>query len=141
MKQKLFVNPPVIFSQPQTGTARKRSCGEVSSQAGSISAQSRCFGLHSWQSQPLTATPPSTKKCCVQLDPSLPQPYSDSESKVLLNQFIHYVKILYRCSAVEKHTEVLKLQTPGKMFINLAFIDRKTKGLRTEYDEITEAMV
>ena len=132
MKPKPSVNPPNIFSQP---------CGEVSFQAGSISAQSRCFGLHSWQSQPLTAIPPSAKKHCVQSDPSLPPPYSDSESKALFNQFIHYVKILYRRSPVEKRTEVLKLQTPGKMFINLACIDRKTEGLRTEYDEITEAMV
>ena len=141
IKPKLSVNPPVIFSQPLTGTARKRSSfeqGEVISQVGSISAQTRYFGL---QSQPLTATPPSAKKHCVQQDPSLSAPYSDSGSKALFNQFIHYVKRLYRRSPVEKRPEVLKLQTPGKMFINLAFIDRKTEGLRTEYDEITEAMV
>ena len=141
MKPKLSVNPPVILSQPLTGRARKRSCGEVSSQAGSSSAQSRCFGLYSWQSQTLTATPPSVKKHCVQPDHSLSLTSSDSGSKALFNQFIQYVKTLYRRSTVEKRTEVLKLQTPGKMFINLAFIDSKTEGLRTKYDEITEAMV
>ena len=48
---------------------------------------------------------------------------------------------MYRRSPIEKRTEVLKLPTPGKVYINLACIDRKTEGLRTEYDEITEAMV
>ena len=55
---------------------------------------------------------------------------------------------MYRSRVIEKSPEVLKLPTPGKVFINLAFIDRKTEGLwkrdggsRTEYDEITEAMV
>ena len=143
MKPKLSVNPPVILSQPLTGRAQKRSSFEqvnVSSQAGSVSAKPRSFGLDSWQSQPLMAAPLSAKRHCVQPDPS-PLPYSDSGSKALFNQFIQYLKTLYRRSPVEKRTEVLKLQTPGKMFINLACIDRKTKGLRTEYDEITEAMV
>ena len=144
MKPKLSVNPPAIFSQPLTGTARKRSSFEkvnICSQAGSVSAKPRSFGLHSWQSQPLMAAPLSAKRHCIEPDPSPPQPYSDSGSKALFNQFIQYVKTLYRRSPVEKRTEVLKLRTPGKMFINLAFIDRKTEGLRTEYDEITEAMV
>ena len=55
---------------------------------------------------------------------------------------------MYRSRVIEKRPEVLKLPTPWKLFINLAFIDRKTEGLwkrdggsRTEYDEITEAMV
>ena len=144
MKPKLSVNPPAIFSQPLTGTARKRSSFEkvnICSQAGSVSAKPRSFGLHSWQSQPLMAAPLPAKRHCIEPDPSPPQPYSDSGSKALFNQFIQYVKTLYRRSPVEKRTEVLKLRTPGKMFINLAFIDRKTEGLRTEYDEITEAMV
>ena len=144
MEPKLSVNPPVILSQPLTGRARKRSSFEqvnVSSQAGSISAQTRSFGLQSWQSQPLMAAPPFAKKHCVQPDPSLSQPYSESHSKALFNQFIQYVKILYKSSPLEERTEVLKLRTSGKMFINLAFIDRKTRGLRAEYDEITEAMV
>ena len=141
---KLSFNPPVITSQPVTGTARKRSSFEqvnVSSPTGSFSAQPRSFGLHSWQSQHLMAAPPSAKKQCIQPDPSPPQPYFDSESKALFNLFVQYLKILYRSSPLEERTEVLKLKTPGKMFINLACIDRKTKGLRTEYDEITEAMV
>ena len=87
------------------------------------------------------AAPPFAKKHCVQSDPSPPQPYSDSGSKALFNQFVQYVKILYRSSPLEERTEVLKLKTSGKMFINLACIDRRTEGLRTEYDEITEAMV
>ena len=144
MKPKLSVNPPVIYSQPVTSTARKRYSfeqGGIMFQAGNASAQPRSFDLHSWQSQPLMAAPPSAKRQRIEPDPSPALPCSDSGSKSLFNQFIQYVKTLYRRSPVEKRPEVLKLQTPGKMFINLAFIDRKTKGLRTEYDEITEAMV
>ena len=144
MKPKLFVVPPVKLSQCLRGRHRKRSSFEqvnVSSQACSISAQPRPCGSHSWQSQSLMATPPSTKRHCSHPDLSVSLPYSDSGSKALFNQFIRYVKILYRSSPLEERTEVLKLQTPGKMFINLACIDRKTEGLRTEYDEITEAMV
>ena len=144
MNPTLSFNPPVITSQPVTGTARKRSSfeqGEVSSQTGSVSAQSRSCGLYSRQSQPLMAAPPSAKKHCIEPDPSLSLPYSDSGSKALFNQFIQYVKILYRSNPLEERTEVLKLRTPGKMFINLACIDRKTEGLRTEYHEITEAMI
>ena len=144
MKPKLSVNPPVILSQPLTGRDRKRSSFEqvnVSSQAGSVSAQPRSFGLHSWQSQPLMAAAPFAKRHCVQSDPLLPQPYCNSSSKALFNLFVQYLKILYRSSPLEERTEVLKLRTPGKMFINLACINRKTEGLRTEYDEITEAMV
>ena len=144
MNPELSFNPPVITSQPLTGTARKTSSFEqvnVSSQAGSMSVQSRFFGPHSWQSQPLMAAPPSEKRRCIEAHPSPLLLYSESGSKALFNQFIQYVKRLYRRTQVEKRPEVLKLKTPGKTFINLAFIDRKTEGLRTEYDEITEAMV
>ena len=140
MNPKLSLNSPVVFSQPLTGTARKRSSFEQSEVSSQASAQPRSCGSH-WQSQHLMAAPLSAKSHCVQPDPSPPQPYPDSGSKALFNQFIEYVKTLYRSCPIQKHPEVLKLKTPGKMFINLAFIDRKTKGLRTEYDEITEAMV
>ena len=115
--------------------------GGVSSQAGNATAQPRTFGPHSWQSQHLMAKPPPAKRHCIQSDLSVLPPYSDSGSKAFFDKFIPYVKILYRSSPLEERTEVLKLRTPGMMFINLACIDRRTKGLRTEYDEITEAMV
>ena len=73
--------------------------------------------------------------------------HPNSWSEGLLAQFIEYLKSLYMSSPVEKRTVVLKLPNPGNVFINLAFIDRNTKGLMTddnktkEYDEITEAMV
>ena len=74
--------------------------------------------------------------------------HDDPKIEVLYGAFINHVKILYRSREIEKCPEVLKLPTPGKMFINLAFINRKTEGLwkssdgsKTEYDEITEAMV
>ena len=65
----------------------------------------------------------------------------DSGRRELFQQFTESVKSLYRSSAVEVCTQVLKLPTSREKFINLACIDRKTEGLRTEYDEITEAMV
>ena len=133
----------MVSSQPPPSitVTGKSEQSVASSQAGSVAAQPRSCGTHSWQSQPLTAVPPSAKRHCIEPDPSLSQSYSDSSSKALFNQFIQYVKRLYKRSPVEKRTEVLKLKTPGKMFINLACIDRKTEGLRTEYNEITEAMV
>ena len=60
----------------------------------------------------------------------------------LYKQFIDFVKTRYRLHQVERDPKVLKWpSTPSKVYINLAFIDRKTRGLRTMYDEITEAMV
>ena len=74
--------------------------------------------------------------------------HDDPKAAALYETFRKNVKALYRSTDIEKRPEVLKLDTPGKMFINLAFIDRKTEGLwkssdgsKTEYDEITEAMV
>ena len=74
--------------------------------------------------------------------------HDDPKIEALYGAFINLVKILYRSREIEKCPEVLKLPTPGKMFINLAFINRKTEGLwkssdgsKIEYDEITEAMV
>lgn len=57
------------------------------------------------------------------------------------SQFKEHVKSLYQRSALENRKEVLKMKTPGKLYINLVCIDRKTDVLRREYDEITEAMV
>ena len=81
-------------------------------------------------SKPLVNMSSNTERLC-------PSPWSEG----LLGEFLKYLKSLYSSCPVEKCTNVLKLPNPGNVFINLAFIDRKTKGLRTEYDEITEAMV
>ena len=88
--------------------------------------------------QLMAPRPSATRQPHLETDISLPMPH---DSKALFNQFIQYVKILYKSSPVEKRTEVLKLATPGEVYVNLACIDRKTEGLRTKYDEITEAMV
>ena len=112
---------------------RKRSYSHVSME----SSQSYPKHTSTWHSQAMVGAAHTPKR--PHLNISLDHP--DTNSKALLKQFIDYVKALYRASPVEKRTEVIKLPTPGKMFINLACIDRKTEGLRTEYDEITEAMV
>ena len=112
---------------------RKRSYSHVRME----SSQSYPKHNSTWHSQAMVGAAHTPKR--PHLNISLDHP--DTNSKALLKQFIDYVKALYRASPVEKRTEVIKLPTPGKMFINLACIDRKTEGLRTEYDEITEAMV
>ena len=68
--------------------------------------------------------------------------HDDPKAAALYAAFINHVKTLYRLIEIEKRAEVLKLYTPGNIFINLAFIDRKTEGLwkssdgsKTEYDE------
>ena len=73
---------------------------------------------------------PPPKRHCVQYD-----------AKELVAQFKEYVKTLYRIKKVERDANILKLPTPSLEYINLAIIDRKSKGLKSEYDKITEAMV
>ena len=63
------------------------------------------------------------------------------DAKELVAQFKEYVKTLYRSRKVERDANILKLPTPSIEYINLAIIDRKSKGLKSEYDKITEAMV
>ena len=60
-----------------------------------------------------------------------------------MTQFIDYVRTVYkRGSEVERDTKVVKWPpTLSKVFINLACIDRKSRGLKAEYDDIIEAMV
>ena len=73
---------------------------------------------------------PPPKRHCVQYD-----------AKELVAQFKEYVKTLYRSKKVERDANILKLSTPSLEYINLAIIDRKSKGLKSDYDKITEAMV
>ena len=60
-----------------------------------------------------------------------------------MDNFIEYVKTVYRESDVERQTSVVKWPpTPSKVYINLVCIDRHSvSGRSREYDEITEAMV
>ena len=89
---------------------------------------------------------PPAKKSHTDTEPSS-LIHDDPKAAALYETFRKNIKTLYRSRDIEKRPEVLKLSTPGKMFINLAFIDRRTEGLyqsdgsKTEYDEITEAMV
>ena len=58
------------------------------------------------------------------------------------HQFIEYVNTVYKGSAVQRDTCVVKWPpTPSKVYINLVCIDRKVRGLRGKYDDVTEAMV
>ena len=61
----------------------------------------------------------------------------------VVNQFIDYVKTIYKESEVERDTKVVKWPpTPSTVFINLACINRKNVSEKSrEYAEITEAMV
>ena len=67
---------------------------------------------------------------------------SASDQTSFFHKFITFVKNRYKLSVVEKDPIALKWPpTPGRVYINLACIDRKVSGLRSVYDEITEAMV
>ena len=61
----------------------------------------------------------------------------------VVQQFIDYVKTIYRECVVERDTKVVKWPpTPSTVYINLACINRKSvSGKSREYTEITEAMV
>ena len=60
-----------------------------------------------------------------------------------IQQFIDYVKTIYRESEVERDTKVLKWPPTGStVYMNLACINRKiVSGKNRKYAEITEAMV
>ena len=108
------------YKRPRKARKPRRTCKKYAKQPR----------LSQPHSKPLVNMSSNTERLC-------PSPWSEG----LLGDFMKYLKSLYRSCPVEKRTNVLKLPNPGNVFINLAFIDRKTKGLKTEYDEITEAMV
>ena len=59
-----------------------------------------------------------------------------------MQQYIQYVKTVYRGSEVERDPKVVKLQKmPTKVYINLVCIDRKSVDNAREYDEVTRTMV
>ena len=129
---------PTTLLSPQRPSGRaltgKRSSSQLS--VGSSATTAAHMDLLETCVQPEMSVTPSKRP---HLEPEALLSHSDP--RTLFNKFIEGVKSLYRSSSVEKRTEVLKLPTPGNKFINLACIDRKTEGLKTEYDEITEAMV
>ena len=70
------------------------------------------------------------------------QASSHTLSSSHMQQYIQYVKTVYRGSVVERDQNVVKLQKmPTKVYINLVCIDRKSVDNAREYDEVTKAMV
>ena len=97
----------------------------------------------------LTVRPTPARKPTTQLKLTSP-PYfahlgeqsSSTEVKSPMDQFVDYVKTIYKSSAVERNVQAVKWPpTPSKTFINVACIDRKGACLANDYDEITEAMI
>ena len=59
-----------------------------------------------------------------------------------MDQFIDYIKTIYRQSDIQNDLNVIKWPpTPSKLFINLACIDWRTVVTQREADELTRAMV
>ena len=59
-----------------------------------------------------------------------------------MDQFIGYIKTIYKQSVIENNLNVIKWPpTPSKIFINLACIDWRTVVTQKEADELTRAMV
>ena len=70
------------------------------------------------------------------------QASSHNLSSSHMQQYIQYVKTVYRGSEVERDPKVVKLQKmPTKVYINLVCIDRKSVDNAREYDEVTRTMV
>ena len=72
------------------------------------------------------------------------QPSTSQRKPPLVTQYIDYVRTVYRKSKVERDTRTVKWPpTPSKVYINLVCIDRGkvTSGQRSEYEEVTKAMV
>ena len=85
-----------------------------------------------------TASSNNTQQTTVRASPSQ-KTVADTH---LPRLFIDYVTTIYKGSPVETNPTAVKWPpTPSKVYINLVCIDRKARGLRREYDEITEAMV
>ena len=149
----IHTQPPATQAlQQHTLSHQHPPCGTVTGKrshsqllADSLQAPSSpTHDLNPFQTNPLhvqTSIGATNLAKRLHLQPEAVGPHSYNDTRALFKQFIERVKALYRSSAIEKHTEVLKLQTAGDVFINFACIDRKTEGLRTEYNEITEAMV
>ena len=77
---------------------------------------------------------------------SAPQPATNQtvqNSRSPLDQYIDYVKTVYKKSEVERDTHTVKWPpTPSKVYINLVSINRKmSRGQMREYNEVTKAMV
>ena len=141
-----FQTQPPFGQHPQSPPHRalkgKQKCSHgSSSQANSCTIELNPFESLSLSTQTLMPGAPSAKRPHLKQGSSPPLSNVDSGRRALFQQFTESVKSFYKFSPVEVRIQVLKLPTAGKKFINLACIDRKTKGLRTEYDEITEAMV
>ena len=88
-----------------------------------------------------TVEPPAAKRA--RLQPPVAQPQAPNTSVIeLFHKFMAFVKNKYKLSEVERDPNALKWPpTPSRVYINLACIDRKVSGLKSLYDEITEAMV
>ena len=84
--------------------------------------------------------PQPTQHSAPQL-PTTSQTVQDSRSP--LDQYIDYVKTVYKKSEVERDTHTVKWPpTPSKVYINLVSINRKmSRGQMSEYNKVTKAMV
>ena len=97
--------------------------------------------------------PPPAKQPRLQHQPhsqptqhSAPQPATNQtvqDSKSPLDQYIDYVKTVYKKSEVERDTRTVKWPpTPSKVYINLVSINCKmSRRQMSEYNEVTKAMV
>ena len=97
--------------------------------------------------------PPPAKQPRLQHQPypqpaqhSAPQPATNQtvqDSRSPLDQYIDYVKTVYKKSEVERDTHTVKWPpTPSKVYINAVSINRKmSRGQMSEYNEVTKAMV
>ena len=118
-------------------------------QSGSSSVDSRPPPAKRVHLQPLmqhyrsNTEPQSTYNQSHSSSSSLGSPSArNAGAKSPMDQYVDYVKDVYRQSAIEKDPSVLKWPpTPSEVFISLACIDRTTLVTTEDVDEYTRAMV
>ena len=119
--------PPCSTSTPHHNfqIGQKRA-GQGQSQLQHISDHALQTESHDTTNE--CALPPAKKVC--------------QDATCAMDQFIGYIKTIYKQSVIENNLNVIKWPpTPSKIFINLACIDWRTVVTQKEADELTRAMV
>ena len=100
--------------------------------------------LENMRSSPVTEPPNESQSKPLVKSPIWPSSFTQEGGQVNspMQQFVNYLKDTYKQSTIERSLDILKWPpTPSKVFISLAYIDRKSDISKDEADEYTRAMI